>query len=140
MTTPIPSPLARPCWSSQVNPGGEWATNSFSPSSQSKIQKRIASGLKYDLLNPSKSLEAQLHVSRWRCFQSGWPIRPSRRRPLIFRCVWSTEKEETSARPQLLLHGRKVPWMLQHHHRLFTRSNRRHLRIMPNRPVPANRW
>lgn len=49
-------------------------------------------------------------------------------------------EKEIGARPQLILHGRKVPWMLQHHNRLLTRSNRRHLRLMQHCLVPTYRW
>lgn len=52
----------------------------------------------------------------------------------------ATQEKEIGARTQLILHGRQVPWMLQHHHCLLTRSNRRHLRIMQHRSVPAYWW
>ena len=36
---------------------------------------------------------------------------------------------DTDARPRapLLLHGRQMPWLLHHHDRLLTRTNRRYL-------------
>lgn len=40
----------------------------------------------------------------------------------------------------LLLHGRQVPRLLHHHHRLLARPDRRHLRRLLDRPLPAHRW
>lgn len=42
------------------------------------------------------------------------------------------------ARPALLLHGRQVPWLLHHHDRLLARPDRRHLRRLLDRAVPAD--
>lgn len=39
----------------------------------------------------------------------------------------------------LLLHGRQVPRLLHHHHRLLPRPDRRHLRRLLHRPLPAHR-
>jgi len=52
----------------------------------------------------------------------------------------ATQEEAIGAGPQLVLHGRKVPRMLQHHHRLLPRPNCRSLRIMLYCPLPAYRW
>jgi hypothetical protein len=61
---------------------------------------------------------------------------------------------------ELVLHGRQVPWsvhaprrrpigavlthpprrLLRHHHRLLARADRRHLRLVRVRAVPADRW
>jgi hypothetical protein len=44
------------------------------------------------------------------------------------------------ARPPIFLHGREVPRMLHHHHRLLPRPDRRHLPGLHDRSVPAYRW
>lgn len=44
------------------------------------------------------------------------------------------------ARTPLLLHGRQVPRLLQHHDRLLSRPDRRHLRVVRDRPLPTDRW
>lgn len=46
----------------------------------------------------------------------------------------------TDARPSppLLLHGRKMPRLLHHHDRLLARPNRRHLRRLLHRALPAH--
>lgn len=40
----------------------------------------------------------------------------------------------------LLLHGRQVPRLLHHHHRLLPRTNRCHLRWLLDCALPTNRW
>jgi hypothetical protein len=40
----------------------------------------------------------------------------------------------------IFLHGRQVPRLLHYHHRLLTRTNRRHLRWMLNCALPTNWW
>ena len=47
---------------------------------------------------------------------------------------------EPCAPAPLLLHGRQVPRLLHHHHRLLARPDRRHLRRLLDRPLPAHRW
>lgn len=39
----------------------------------------------------------------------------------------------------LVLHGRQVPRLLHNHHRLLARTNRRRLRRLLDRSLPANR-
>merc|ERR1711939_158106 len=48
--------------------------------------------------------------------------------------------EDPCARPALLLHGRQVPWLLHHHHRLLPRPDRRRVRRLLSGPLPADRW
>jgi len=43
------------------------------------------------------------------------------------------------ARPPLVLHGRQVPRLLHHHHRLLPRPDRCHLPRMHHRSLPADR-
>lgn len=50
-----------------------------------------------------------------------------------------TPPPDARARPPLLLHGRQVPRLLQHHDRLLSRPDRRHLRFLRDRPLPAYR-
>ena len=45
----------------------------------------------------------------------------------------------TRPRPPLLLHGRQMPRLLHHHDRLLARPDRRHLRGLQHRAVPAHR-
>ena len=40
----------------------------------------------------------------------------------------------------LFLHGRQVPRLLHHHHRLLTRTNRRSLRRLLSGAMPAHWW
>lgn len=40
----------------------------------------------------------------------------------------------------LLLHGRQVPRLLYYHHRLLARPDRRYLRRLLDRPLPAYWW
>ena len=42
--------------------------------------------------------------------------------------------------PALLLHGRQMPRLLHHHNRLLARPDRRYLRRVLNRAVPADGW
>ena len=45
---------------------------------------------------------------------------------------------DSRARSAILLHGRQVPRLLHHHHRLLTRPDRRHLPRLHNRALPAD--
>ncbi len=49
------------------------------------------------------------------------------------------QAEAAGAAPQLVLHGRQVPGMLQDHHRLQPRPDGRPLRRMLHRALPAHR-
>merc|ERR1712093_693463 len=68
-------------------------------------------------------------------------VRPQGRPPQPFKSsrAAAPQEEEIGAGPKLLLHGRQVPRMLQHHHRLLPRPDRRPVRILLDRPLPANR-
>jgi hypothetical protein len=51
-----------------------------------------------------------------------------------------TLASDACTRPSFLLHGRQVPWMLHHHHRLLARPDGCCLRRLLSGPVPAYRW
>merc|ERR1712032_916582 len=66
--------------------------------------------------------------------QRYWPPEsPSRLREV------SAQVEAVGAVPKLVLHGRQVPGLLQHHHGLLALPVRRRLRNLRGRLVPANR-
>ena len=52
----------------------------------------------------------------------------------------SAQAQATRAVAQLVLHGRQVPRLLQHHRRLLTRPDRRPLRLVLDRALPTDRW
>lgn len=45
---------------------------------------------------------------------------------------------DTRARAPILLHGRQMPRLLHHHHRLLARPDRRHLRRLLDGALPAD--
>ena len=47
---------------------------------------------------------------------------------------------DSCAYAPLFLHGRQVPRLLHHHHRLLARPDRRCLCRLLDRPLPAHRW
>ena len=47
---------------------------------------------------------------------------------------------DSCAYAPLFLHGRQVPRLLHHHHRLLARPDRRRLCRLLDRPLPAHRW
>ncbi len=48
-------------------------------------------------------------------------------------------RQDPRARPALLFHGRQVPRLLHHHHRLLARTDRRGVRRLLAGAVPADR-
>ncbi len=62
------------------------------------------------------------------------PAAPARRRGEA-----EAQAEAAGAASQQLLHGRQVPRLLQDHHRLQPRADRRPLRRMLHRTLPAHR-
>lgn len=47
---------------------------------------------------------------------------------------------DSGPRSSLLLHGRQVPRLLHHHHRLLARTDRRHLPGLHHGALPTHRW
>lgn len=99
--------------------------------------------LAVDLLNPSPQAEARKHklkVCHIAIFYSHMFKMVSKLSGIICTVTPTHIYIDTGARPTVLLHGRQVPRLLHHHHRLLARPDRRHLRRVLDGAVPAYGW
>jgi hypothetical protein len=85
--------------------------------------------LAVDLLNPTPQAEARKHKLK---------VCRARQYGILNPCIILTQLDSRPC-PPIILHGRQVPRLLHHHHRLLTRPDRRHLRRLLNGAMSTHR-